>query len=306
MAAGKEQSIVIKKIKKVQGGHHGGAWKVAYADFVTAMMAFFLLLWLLSSTSEAQKEGIADYFTPTTVIGSGTGLGAGGGTTSTPDGTNVSNKSPLSLVTGGSPAGPGKQTKESLIEADVEQAEFDKTEEQIKQAMEDPEMKDLAQNVLIKITPEGLQIDVVDSDKHPMFTPGTANLSPFGQEILGKLSKIIERLPNYLAISGHTDAEPLNARGGTYTNWELSAERANTARRYINTKSISEERILRVLGRASTELLFPEDPLSPRNRRVTLLLLKGQHWAGSNYMQNRPGSLLSAPKFDEGLLRKKQ
>lgn len=305
MAAGKEPTIIIKKIKKVQGGHHGGAWKVAYADFVTAMMAFFLLLWLLASTSEAQKEGIADYFTPTTVIGSGTGTGSGGGTTSTPDGTDKSDKTPLALITGGAPAGPGKQRTESLIEADAEQAEFDNTEEQLKQAMEDPEMKDLAQNVLIKITPEGLQIDVLDSDKHPMFNAGTANLSPFGQTILAKISKIIERLPNYIAISGHTDAEPLNARGGSYTNWELSAERANTARRFISTKGIHEERIQRVLGRAATELLFPEDKLSPMNRRVTLLLLRGNHWSGSKYWENTPKSLISTDKVSDGLLRKK-
>ncbi|MBM3618871.1 MAG: chemotaxis protein MotB, partial [Alphaproteobacteria bacterium] len=171
MAAGKEPTIIIKKIKKVSGGHHGGAWKVAYADFVTAMMAFFLLLWLLSSTSEAQKEGIADYFTPTTAIGSGTGMGSGGGTTST-DGTDKSDKSTVAVIKGGTPAGPGKNTKDTIIDADLEQAEFDKTQEQIKQAME--ELQDeLAQNVLIKITPEGLQIDVVDSDKHPMFNPGT-------------------------------------------------------------------------------------------------------------------------------------
>ncbi len=304
MAAGKEPTIIIKKIKKVSGGHHGGAWKVAYADFVTAMMAFFLLLWLLSSTSEAQKEGIADYFTPTTAIGSGTGMGSGGGTTST-DGTDKSDKSTVAVIKGGTPAGPGKNTKDTIIDADLEQAEFDKTQEQIKQAME--ELQDeLAQNVLIKITPEGLQIDVVDSDKHPMFNPGTPNLSPFGQDVLTKISKVIERLPNYIAISGHTDAEVLNARGGSYTNWELSSERANTARRFINTKSIDEERIMRVQGRAATELLKPEDPLSPTNRRVTLLLLRGDHWKGSSYQQNTPGSLISAPKVNEGLLRREK
>ena len=304
MAAGKEPTIIIKKIKKVSGGHHGGAWKVAYADFVTAMMAFFLLLWLLSSTSEAQKEGIADYFTPTSVIGSGTGIGSGGGTTSV-EGTNKSDTAPLSLVKGGTPAGPGKNTKDTILDEDLEKAEFDKTQEDIKAAID--ELQDeLAQNVLIKITPEGLQIDVMDSDKHPMFNPGTPNLSPFGQEVLTKISKVIERLPNYIAISGHTDAEVLNARGGSYTNWELSSERANTARRFINTKSIDEERIMRVQGRAATELLKPEDPLSPTNRRVTLLLLRGDHWKGSSYQQNTPGSLISAPKVNEGLLRKEK
>lgn len=307
MAAGKDQSIVIKKIKKVSGGHHGGAWKVAYADFVTAMMAFFLLLWLLSSTSEAQKEGIADYFTPTVGIKDGAGIGFKGGISEDVDGTKKSTKSTIAIIASGQPAGVGTKNKETLIEANQEQAEFEKTQEDIQKAFEDdPSMSELAQNVLIKVTPEGLQVDIIDSDKHPMFEPGNAVISEFGKEILGKLAKIVERLPNYISISGHTDAEVLKAKGGTYTNWELSADRANAARRYLTTQGLAEERISKIQGRGAFELLLPEDPLSPRNRRISMLLLRGEHMAQSSYMQSRPGSLISTPKIDDGLLKKRE
>lgn len=307
MAAGKDQSIVIKKIKKVSGGHHGGAWKVAYADFVTAMMAFFLLLWLLASTSEVQKQGIADYFTPATGIPMNAGSAMKGGQTEAIDGMKKTDKSTIAIIASGQPAGIGKNQKESLIEADLEQAEFDKAKEDIeKQVMEDPALKDLAQNILIKVTPEGLQIDVMDSDKYAMFLAGTANLSPFGMAILGKLTKVIERMPNYISISGHTDAEQLSARGGTYTNWELSAERANTARRFMITKEMVPERVAKVVGLAATTLLKPEDPLSPQNRRITLVLLRGDHMASSSYMQNRPGSLLTTQPVDLNSLKKRE
>jgi chemotaxis protein MotB len=307
MAAGKDQSIVIKKIKKVSGGHHGGAWKVAYADFVTAMMAFFLLLWLLSSTSDAQKQGIADYFTPTMGLKDEAGIGFKGGTSEEMEGTKKSDKSTIAIVASGQPAGVGTQKKESLIEADMEQAEFEKTREDIQKAMEDdPSMSELAQNLLIKVTPEGLQVDVIDSDEHPMFEPGSPVISAFGQTILAKLAKIVERLPNYISISGHTDAEVLKAKGGSYTNWELSADRANAARRYMTLKGLPEERISKIQGRGAFEPLFPDDPLSPRNRRISMVLLRGEHMAQSSYMQNRPGSLISTPKIDEGLLKKRE
>lgn len=307
MAAGKDQSIVVKKIKKISGGHHGGAWKVAYADFVTAMMAFFLLLWLLSSTSDAQKQGIADYFTPTTGLKDEAGIGFKGGTSETLEGTKKSDKSTIAIIASGQPAGVGTQKKESLIEADLEQAEFEKTQEDIQKAMEeDPSMSELAQNLLIKVTPEGLQVDVIDSDKHPMFEPGSPVISAFGQTILAKLAKIVERLPNYISISGHTDAEQLKAKGGSYTNWELSADRANAARRYMTLKGLPEGRISKIQGRGSFELLFPDEPLSPRNRRISMVLLRGEHMAQSSYMQNRPGSLISTPKIDEGLLKKRE
>lgn len=302
--AGKDSpTIIIKKVKKISGGHHGGAWKVAYADFVTAMMAFFLLLWLLSVTSEIQKQGIADYFTPTMGIPGGGG-GLPGGQSPMDEG-QKSELTPVAITQAmPKPGQTQSKNKETLVEADQEAQLFEKAREEIKKAFEeDPTLKELADNIIVEQTPEGLKIDVIDSDKKSMFRPGTGNLSEHGMAILGKLAQVIERMPNYVSIIGHTDAEKMVLNGGAYTNWELSAERANSARRYLVLKGMDAERVGKVQGMASKELLFPEDPMSPRNRRVSIILLRGSHFGSSTYLKNRPGSLLSVPKVDDNLLR---
>lgn len=303
MAAGRDNpTIIIKKVKKISGGHHGGAWKVAYADFVTAMMAFFLLLWLLSVTSEIQKQGIADYFTPTMGIPGGGG-GLPGGKSVTEEG-QTSDKTPVAIVQAQpKPGQTQSKNKETLVEADQEAQLFEKAREDIKRAFEeDPSLRELADNIIVEQTPEGLKIDVIDSDKYSMFRPGTANLSEHGMAIMGKLAKVIERMPNFVSIIGHTDGEKMSLNGGAYTNWELSAERANSARRYLVLKGMEAERVGKVQGMASKDLLVPEEPLSPKNRRVSIILLRGSHFGTSSYLKNRPGSLLSVPTIDNDLL----
>lgn len=305
MASSDEASIIIKKIKKVSGGHHGGAWKVAYADFVTAMMAFFLLLWLLSSTSESQKEGIAEYFTPTVGLRDQAGIGFEGGETANADGTKKSDKSPVALISGGAPQGQTTQAnKPAPIDADQEAQLFEQAREEIKQAFEDdPTLREFKDNIIVEQTPEGLKIEIVDSDKNPMFQSGNATLSPPGQAIVGKMAEIVQKMPNYISVTGHTDSTPLRKNGG-YTNWELSADRANSARRFLTAKGMEEGRMGKVVGMGAMELLNPDEPTAVQNRRISIILLKGSHFGGSSYLQNRPGSLLSLPKVNGSMLKK--
>ncbi|MCI5050037.1 MAG: OmpA family protein [Rickettsiales bacterium] len=290
-----QRPIIIKKIKKGGHGHHGGAWKVAYADFVTAMMAFFLLLWLLSSADEATLEGIAEYFTPTIGVRDSMGIGFQGGTTTATEGVKKDDAAPPGIVQGQVPQGPiSEEPKDTMIEAEKDAKLFEKAEEAIKKAFEsDPTLREMADNIIVEQSPEGLKLEVMDSDKFPMFDPGSARLTQFGRKILGRMTKIIEELPNFISLTGHTDASP--GSRADYTNWELSADRANAARRYMLTAGLDPDRPRKVVGKAATDLLLPNDPKSPRNRRITLILLRG------SYMQVDPSDvpitrdLLSVP-----------
>jgi chemotaxis protein MotB len=294
-----EQTIIIKKIKKGGDGHHGGAWKVAYADFVTAMMAFFLLLWLLSATSESTKEGIAEYFTPTIGLVDAMGIGFRGGTRPTENGRDKDELTPPGITIGRPQQGPVPETpKEALIEADKEAKLFEKAEEAIKKAFEeDPNLRELRDQIIVEQTPEGLKIDIIDDDKKEMFMPGTAALNDYGMRILRSLLKVIEQMPNMISITGHTDATPFARKDG-YTNWELSSDRANSARRYLLSQGMNKERTGKIVGRADQELLTPQDPTSARNRRITIILLRGSHLAMPMDLLPAPRSLLSVPDVD--------
>lgn len=275
-----KRPIIIKKIKKGGHGHHGGAWKVAYADFVTAMMAFFLLLWLLSSAPKKTLDGIAEYFTPTIGIKDAAGIGFQGGQSPSTEGIRKSDTASPGIVTGQSPQGdtPNAPDKTSTVEATEDGYLFDKAQDAIKKAFEsDPNLREFADNILVEQTPEGLKIDVVDSDKHPMFVVGKAELTPAGKAVLSKLAGLIDKMPNFISITGHTDGiVPPGARGD-YSNWELSADRANAARRYFLMVGMEPERPKKVVGMADKELIDPNDPRSPRNRRTTIILLRGSH-----------------------------
>ncbi|MFZ4125850.1 MAG: flagellar motor protein MotB [Rickettsiales bacterium] len=274
-----KRPIIIKKIKKGGHAHHGGAWKVAYADFVTAMMAFFLLLWLLSSSSKATLDSISEYFTPTVGVKDQMGIGfKGGSTVSVVDGIRQNDSAPPNLVTGATPTGVvPDEPKPSVDDAQAEAALFEQAQSNVKEALRDTAQ--LAENVFTVMTPDGLRIDIVDSDKHPMFVPGTSNLTPEGQAILARMLPVIKKMPNYLSITGHTDASPLDNKNPNYTNWELSADRANSARRYLLSEGMELERAKQVLGMADREPLDEEDPRNPKNRRIAILMLKGSHLA---------------------------
>ena len=301
MAGNEDSSIIIKKIKKVEGGHHGGAWKVAYADFVTAMMAFFLLLWLLNVTTEEQKAGISDYFTPTVGLRDSEGIGFQGGQSSMDEGTKKSELTPVA-ITAGAPTGQTQnKTEKTLVDGDQEAQLFEQAREEIKQAMEDdPSLRDFKDNIIVEQTPEGLKIEIADSDKYPMFQSGGAVMSEYGLTILGKMAKVIEKMPNFISVTGHTDGDALSAKGGTYTNWELSADRANSARTQLVKGGMEGNRVGKVVGMADMELKFPDEPKSPKNRRISIILLKGSHFNVPKYLNSHPTSIISVPKLTGG------
>jgi len=285
--------VVIKKVKKViGGGHHGGAWKVAYADFVTAMMAFFLLMWLINTTSPEQKRGIADYFAPASVSRSTQGSdGLLGGTAFQDDGARSSGSNrPImdtqdvdnrrrAKVGGGNSEGDEKQASassealESAMARRMEGAEFVTAEASLRQALQDlPELAELSKNVIIDQTPEGLRIQLVDQEGRAMFSGSSADPLPRTRTLLETVAKVIEPLPNRLSISGHTDS--IAPVGSNYSNWELSADRANAARRILEQRGVDSDRIYEVRGKASSEPLYADDPDLPANRRISIVLLR--------------------------------
>ena len=272
--------IIVKKVIKKGGGHHGGAWKVAYADFVTAMMAFFLLLWLLSTSSKATLEGIAEYFTPTVGIKDAKGIGFKGGTTSTPIGIEQSNMAQPGVVTGATPMGvtPQDPDKRAPTPAEEEDNLFEKGSTAITQAFQkDPAVSQYANNIAISQTPEGMRIDIHDSDQYPMFETGSAQLTVHGQKVLGKMAGLLGKMPNYMSITGHTDGSPAEAGKPDYSNWELSSDRAQAARRYLVKSGVSSDQPEKVTGMADREMVLPSEPRSPQNRRITLVMLRGSH-----------------------------
>jgi len=289
-----DQPIIIKKVKKGGGhGHHGGAWKVAYADFVTAMMAFFLMMWLINNTEPEQRQGIADYFAPASV--SRTTSGSGGvlaGTAFGDEGARGSGSASVverlaprseqdvsqeqeSNQPQGAEGGEPEVSTDSVANALArrEAAEFASAEQSLRQALQDmPELAELSRHVLIEETPEGLRIQLIDQEGRPMFNPGDIQPNDRARVLLRTVSEIALRLPNRLTISGHTDASPAPINGPS--NWELSAARANAALNIMADAGIPDHRIAEVRGKAGAEPLFPDDPYLPGNRRLSITLLR--------------------------------
>lgn len=268
-------TIVIKKVKKVSGGHHGGAWKVAYADFVTAMMAFFLLLWLLGSTDEEKLEGLADYFQPTLAslrTNSGSD-GMLGGTSLANEGSMSSGATALQIPASPPPEDSADEDFESKI-AEFEDVELNAAGEELRQAIqESAELAEHNDQLIIQQTPDGMRIEIVDKDQRAMFREGTPELHGYAKSMIEKVAEVVEELPNRIAILGHTDAFSLSG-DGDYTNWELSADRANSARRVLSRSDISSDRFSEVTGKAATEPIFPDSPNRAENRRITILVLR--------------------------------
>jgi len=350
---GNGATIVIRKEEVVAGGHHGGAWKVAYADFVTAMMAFFLLMWLINATTQDQRKGLADYFSPTNVMSHGSsGVGKPfSGHTPTVDGGMISDRGAVQIITGkrpvvdveedesdtpaeprpyrrdtaASPDQPPEQeaatapsprttqsgprpgraettarptsqpreanpadanrhaqqdpTWEAPSEAEVqaererqERAAFEQAAQQIRDAVRaDPALAELAKQLAIDLTPEGLRIQLLDEDRLPMFATGSAVLHDRARLLLQKVVPVLQRLPQQISIAGHTDATPY--RGTDRTNWELSTERGNATRRLLLEAGMADARIRNVTGHADRDPLLPADPLAAANRRIAIVVL---------------------------------
>lgn len=235
-----------RRIKKVagHGGHHGGSWKVAYADFVTAMMALFLVLWLLSQADTKIKQSIASYFRNPGVFSSQSG----------------------GLLKGRSQVDPTA----GMSEKDEEQTLFN-VSSSLKKNLDAMKKHESKERVKIKMTEQGLDIQILDKAERVSFESGSAVLNPSAKEILAEIAKNICALPNPLTIGGHTD-QHLFPAGSTYTNWELSADRANSARRELENNCVKAEQIRRVIGYADTELLYPNDPFAPGNRRISIIV----------------------------------
>jgi chemotaxis protein MotB len=278
--------IIIKKVKKIAGGHHGGAWKVAYADFVTAMMAFFLLMWLINTSSPEQKRGIADYFAPASVSASTSGSGGIlGGTALGNDGAMQKGSTPLfeqptttATSTNAkedsaqkSEATQASQEAAEAAMAEREASEFHQAEMSLRQALQDmPELAELSRNIIVDQTPEGLRIQLVDQEGRPMFDPGSSEPNDRARILLRAAAQVIQALPNRVVISGHTDAAP--NPDANNSNWELSSDRANAARRVIAQAGLGEDRIAQVVGKAGSDPLFPDDPYQAANRRIAIVL----------------------------------
>ena len=279
-----ERPIVIKKVKKGGGaGHHGGAWKVAYADFVTAMMAFFLLMWLINTTSPEQKKGIADYFAPASV--SETTSGAGGilgGTALGEDGAKSAGSEQIIEQT--APTAPDSQQtgaikpkgqatdQDASVADDKDSSALDSAAESLKQALQDmPELAELSKQILVDQTPEGLRIQLIDQEGRSMFVENSAKPNDRARILLRAVSKVINQLPNRVSIAGHTSSTP-GVRNPA--DWPLSSARADASRQILQAAGVDGDRIYQVAGKAASEPLYPDDPTLPGNRRITIVLLR--------------------------------
>ena len=268
--------IVIRRVKKVVHGHHGGAWKVAYADFVTAMMAFFLLMWLLASADAGERAEVANYFKRplSAIVTSGGGSTGGDRIVATSD---VGGTQGGALVTGSDrdadELGPDGFTDEALEAAQLEslQHEFEALAET------NPLFSEYQDQLRFDVTEAGLQIQILDDLRRPMFGSGSAALAPHTQALLAEIARELDGLPNRISVAGHTDAMPYAGGENGYSNWELSADRANAARRTLVAGGVAEDKVARVEGLASSQLLDAAHPTSPENRRITIVLLKAGH-----------------------------
>jgi len=293
-------TIVIKRIKKGGHGHHGGSWKVAFADFATAMMAFFLLMWLMGSTTQEQKGAISEYFTnPSAVPGTSTVPsptsinGPGGASTSMVSlgGGMELHRTATEQEEAADPAA-GAQINADDAEKLAEELDKERLDALLKQLNEAIDQREslakFKDQILLDVTPEGVRIQIIDHERRSMFPLGSPTLEPFADTILRELATVIDNVPNRISISGHTDIRPYVRPN--YSNWELSADRANAARRSLMNGGLTQERIGRVVGLASSVLLDPQTPDSPINRRISIVVMNKRTEDAINHEN---GSLLS-------------
>lgn len=281
------QRPIVKKVIKVEGGgHHGGAWKVAYADFTTAMMAFFMLLWLLNVAPPETLAGLADYFSPTTAsVPGSSGQARSNPTTAENRGLNPS---PIVAISrpGPPPSGPDADGDKDKAESEkdgignsidfteIEDQSFEMMQEQLRLAIQQsPTLSELSENLIMEITEDGMKIQLIDKDQRAMFRQGSDELYNYAREMITEIGRSVQTLPNRVTIQGHTDGGSFTGPDGS-SNWELSADRANSARRVLDGSGVSEDRIFEVIGKAGTDPLYPDQPTKTENRRITILVLR--------------------------------
>ena len=273
----KLQPIIIKRVKKAGHGAHGGAWKIAYADFMTAMMAFFLLMWLLGSTAKGDLQGIAAYFNSPLKVAMTGGDGSGNSSSVIPGG-----GTDLARIHG--------QVRRADSEEDTDRKKTDVNVKQLR-AHQDAQriralrakidaiissnatLNEYKSQIRIDVTPDGLQIQIVDEQNRPMFDSGSAILKPYMRDILKEVGGALGGVENRISLAGHTDAAPYGNGQRGYSNWELSSDRANASRRELVAAGMPGDKLARVVGLADSDLLHPETPRAPQNRRITITVL---------------------------------
>lgn len=273
--------IVIKRKKVVAGGHHGGAWKIAYADFVTAMMAFFLLMWLLGSTAKGDLQGIADFFQNPLKVGMAGGSGVGDASSVIQGGGKDLTRTVGQVKEGEVEAKRKtinlKETNQEFLRKQFEAKEkamLGELKQRIEKMIENnPSLKQFKNQLLLDITSEGLRIQIVDEQNRPMFDSSSAELKPYTKDILHEIGKALNSVSNKITISGHTDAARFAGGDKGFSNWELSANRANASRREMVIGGMDDLKVLRVVGMSSTLLFDKSDPLNPINRRISIIVL---------------------------------
>ncbi len=276
MSDDSQQPIVVKRIKKGGGGHHGGAWKIAYADFVTAMMAFFLLMWLLGSTTKGDLKGIADYFqTPLKVALFG-GSGSGDSSSVVQGGGEDLTRT-YGQVKRGETEAEKKTINLQRLKEDFERIEKQKLEA-LKGELEamieaTPALKQFKNQLLLDLTTEGLRVQIVDEKNRPMFDSASSELKPYTRDILREIGKALNKVENRISLTGHTDATPYAGGDRGFGNWELSTNRANASRRELVAGGMADSKMIRVVGLASTVLYDKTDPYGAINRRIGVVVL---------------------------------
>lgn len=269
-----EQPIIIKKIKKGgHGGHHGGAWKIAYADFVTAMMAFFLLMWLLGSTDEATKKGISEYFQNPFAVAMSGGQGSGDRTSIINAGGSDLTSQDAGQVHQGEAVPPPPEDIEQLAEQQ-EKVKLEQLQKKIESMLDaNAKLAEFRDQIKLEATPEGLKIQIVDAKNRPMFKLASSGIEDYAKMILHELAPVINELPNKVSINGHTDALPFPVNKSGYSNWELSSDRANVARFELTNGGLAEAKVLRIVGLASSIPYNQQNPNDPMNRRISIIVM---------------------------------
>lgn len=271
-----QQPIVVKRIKKGGGGAHGGAWKIAYADFVTAMMAFFMLMWLLGSTTKGDLQGIADYFQNPLKVSMAGGSGSGD-SSSVIQGGGKDLTATVGQVKSGDVEAPRKTINLQKLKLEFERMERKKLSG-LKAELENmiasnPALQQFKNQLLLDLTSEGLRIQIVDEKNRPMFDSASSEVKPYTRVILREIGNTLNRVENHLSLAGYTDAQPFGGGSRDFSNWELSTNRANASRRELVAGGMLDEKVMRVVGLGSTVLFDKQDPYNPINRRISIVIL---------------------------------
>lgn len=257
-----DRPIIIRRKKAAKHGHHGGAWKIAFADFMTALMALFLVLWVLSNASKNDKDAIADYFSTPLLAAMSKG---------------DRNANSASAIPGGGPdprTTEGEKTRYTPRLSGEERRHLESLKQRLDNAVDhDPQLRELKQQIAIELSPEGLRVQLLDTDKRPMFELGSANVAPYLRKLLKTFAPVLNELPNRIQISGHTDSHPYPGGDAGYNNWDLSADRAKASRQELVAGGLDSDKLLRVSGMADRIRFHGAGPYDAANRRIEIIVL---------------------------------